>query len=79
MNKQSIARALQTVWLLLLVALVGCSGNDDATLADGQQRIDFSVSTDTQESVTRGIPLNELDGEFGLHIVKMRTGAMVMR
>lgn len=66
MNKQSIARALQTVWLLPLVALVGCSGNDDATLADGQQRIDFSVSTDTQESVTRGIPLNELDGEFGL-------------
>lgn len=53
-------------WLLPLTALVGCSSNDDATLAEGQQRIEFTVSTEAQESVTRGIPLNTLDGEFGL-------------
>lgn len=66
MNKNAIARALRTMWMLPLAALVGCSGNDDATLADGQQRVQFTVSTDIPETVTRGIPLNELDGEFGL-------------
>ena len=66
MNKQAIARCLHMAWLLPLTALVGCSSNDDATLAEGQQRIEFTVSTEAQESVTRGIPLNTLDGEFGL-------------
>lgn len=67
-NKRTIAWWLQALWLLPAAWLVGCSTEDGAAPDDntGARPIVFSVSTDVQPTVTRGIPLDELDGEFGL-------------
>lgn len=62
------SRWLQAAWLLPMAWLVSCSADNGAAPADkaGARPIVFSVSTDIQPVTTRGVPLNELDGEFGL-------------
>ena len=70
-NKMTIARWLHAAWLLPVAWLVGCSADNGADPADnpaGARPLTFTVSTDvTDQDETRGIPLNELDGEFGVY------------
>lgn len=69
-NKKMIARWLHAAWLLPVAWLVGCSTDNGAEPAEnpaGLRPLTFTVSTDaTEQDVTRGIPQNELDGEFGV-------------
>jgi len=68
MNKTIIAKWLNVAWLLPCLCLVGCSSDNDSVGAGdtGARPLTFTVSTDATESVTRGVPLNALDGEFGV-------------
>lgn len=73
MNENKITRWLHALWLLLPgLWLVGCSteGGSAPVNDTGRRSIEFSVTTEDAPEESRGVLLNELDGEFGLFCAK---------
>ncbi len=72
MNMKMIKKWLHVLWLLPGLWLVGCSSDKGAEAVDATapRPVVFSISTEDAPEETRGIPLNELDAEFGLFCAK---------